>query len=328
MKWLSFLIFVCLGIGLTYTSATCADLEGSIEVQSIVHSSLDGTEEISFQLSGPLEPVLFSLNGEKPRLVADFYNGLFKGKRVVPVKDGMLVTAIRTGMHVSPKKKLRVVIDLSKEIPVEFVQNFSEGTNLLVITIKPVVASTEKKQELQSKESQPLMEEKKLPSREELEAKPLDEKPVPPVFSTQSTEEKVVIDDGGGMGGALEGAQILEISFDDTSNRGEMVLFRLNDFYPPVVSALEKENPRIICDFMDMGIAVGVQNSIHANGKYVQRIKTTRESNPDKVRIVLELAPDRDYDLQQVFFKNDNLFVLIINELVPEAVVDKEDAAQ
>lgn len=102
-----------------------------------------------------------------------------------------------------------------------------------------------------------------------------------------------------------------------------MVLFRLNDFYPPVVSAMEKETPRVICEFMDMDISADIQASISTHGKYVQQIKTTKENQPDKVRIVLELSPDIDYDLQQVFFKNDNLFVLIINELIPETDVQQ-----
>ena len=95
----------------------------------------------------------------------------------------------------------------------------------------------------------------------------------------------------------------------------QMVLFHLNDFYPPTVSAIEKENPRVLCDFNNMNLADGVQEDIVASGKFVKHIRAEKFKNPDKVRIVLDLSPDRDYDLQQVFFKNDNLFVLIVNEL-------------
>jgi hypothetical protein len=59
---------------------------------------------------------------------------------------------------------------------------------------------------------------------------------------------------------------------------------------------------------------------------------TDYQNGKDKIRVVLDLAQDRDYDLQQVFFKNDNLFVLIVNELPPEVVEngekDKETAAK
>ncbi len=101
-----------------------------------------------------------------------------------------------------------------------------------------------------------------------------------------------------------------------------MVIFRLNDFYPPTVSAMEDETPRVLCDFMDIQLGADVKKVISAQGKYVERIRAARHENPDKVRVVLDLAPNRDYDLQQVFFKNDNLFVLIVNELPVEVISD------
>ena len=101
-----------------------------------------------------------------------------------------------------------------------------------------------------------------------------------------------------------------------------MVVFHLNDFYPPTVSAIEEETPRVLCDFMDMQLGADVNEEIVAKGKYIERIRTARHENPGKVRVILDLAPDRDYDLQQVFFKNENLFVLIVNELPAEASTD------
>ena len=32
-----------------------------------------------------------------------------------------------------------------------------------------------------------------------------------------------------------------------------------------------------------------------------------------RFRVTLELVPNKNYDLQQVFFKEDNLFVIIVN---------------
>ena len=94
-----------------------------------------------------------------------------------------------------------------------------------------------------------------------------------------------------------------------------MVLFRLNEFSPPTVSAIEKDNPRVLCDFMATNIDSSVQKTILTNGKYIERIRTAMHHDPEKVRIVLDLSPNRDYDLQQIFFRNDNLFVLIVNDL-------------
>ena len=108
---------------------------------------------------------------------------------------------------------------------------------------------------------------------------------------------------------------ILEISFDDSTGRGEMVLIRVNGFYPPTVSAIENDNPRVFCDFLALGFAPEIQKEIPVNGRYVQRIFTTMQQNPEQVRVVLELLPEHNYDLQQVFFRQENLFTLVVNEL-------------
>ncbi len=52
-----------------------------------------------------------------------------------------------------------------------------------------------------------------------------------------------------------------------------------------------------------MELSKGVEENIVAKGKYVERISTSKHSKPDKIRVVLNLSPNRDYDLQQVFLK-------------------------
>ena len=106
---------------------------------------------------------------------------------------------------------------------------------------------------------------------------------------------------------------ILEITYEDSSDKGEMVHFKLNDFYPPVVFGIEKGQPRVVCDFINTEIAEGVELLIESNGKYIEKIRTAKHENPDKVRVVLDLVANKNYDLQQVFFKEDNLFVIIVN---------------
>lgn len=94
-----------------------------------------------------------------------------------------------------------------------------------------------------------------------------------------------------------------------------MVLFHLNDFFPPTVTAIETDNPGVVCEFTAMHVAPEVEKTIFANGKFVERIRTEKQVDTDTVKVFLDLAPNYDYDLQQVFFKTDNLFVLIVNEL-------------
>ncbi|MBW2328512.1 MAG: AMIN domain-containing protein [Deltaproteobacteria bacterium] len=105
------------------------------------------------------------------------------------------------------------------------------------------------------------------------------------------------------------------ITFDNSTNRGEMVLFKLNDFQPPTVFGVEEGLPRVVCDFKGAEAAHDVPNVIKTDGKYVHTIRIGRETSPKKVRVVLDLTSSINYDLQQVFFKDDNLFVIIINSL-------------
>lgn len=113
---------------------------------------------------------------------------------------------------------------------------------------------------------------------------------------------------------------LLDVTFESTANDSEMVLFKLNDFYPPIVFGIEKGNPRVVCDFLDTGLASDIQTVIQTNGIFVSKIRTARHPNPEKVRVVLDLVADKNYDLQQVFFKEDNLFVIIISEFEKESV--------
>jgi AMIN domain len=111
------------------------------------------------------------------------------------------------------------------------------------------------------------------------------------------------------------------VTFEKTASKGEMVLFKLNDFFPPKVFGIEKGEPRVILDFLDTELGDQVKNIIHCDGKYVQLVRISKQTKPGKVRVVLHLSPHRNYDLQQVFFKEDNLFVIIVNtqEALPEA---------
>ena len=113
---------------------------------------------------------------------------------------------------------------------------------------------------------------------------------------------------------------LLDITFESTANDSEMVLFKLNDFYPPLVFGIEKGNPRVVCDFLDTSLGNDVRKTIQTDGIFVNRIRTALHPSPAKVRVVLDLVPNKNYDLQQVFFKEDNLFVIIINEFEKDTV--------
>jgi len=104
------------------------------------------------------------------------------------------------------------------------------------------------------------------------------------------------------------------IEFDPKSNRGEMISYQLNGFHPPVVFGIEEDVPRIVCFFKNTIAGDELKDMIGTNGRYVKNIKIGKYKNPDNIRVVLELVPGFNYDLQQVFFKDDNIFMMIINK--------------
>jgi len=92
-----------------------------------------------------------------------------------------------------------------------------------------------------------------------------------------------------------------------------MIIFKLNGFFPPKVSGSEKGEPKVICDFSDMALSPDVKETIPCNGRFVTSIRVTTQKNAKTVKAVLSLTPSKNYDLQQFFYKEDNLFVIFIN---------------
>lgn len=350
MKWLTSLLLVVSGMVALFVSGTFAASSKGVAIESIAHKVTSETEEqLTFKLTGQAEAKIFTIKGDNPRLVLDFPNTAYTGKGFISVAEGKLATIIRSGHHETPERKTRIVVDLAKQIPVRYTSSYSETDNILTVNLlsdaqkQPQVEAppvTESKQEVAAPQASP---------EEVVIAKPLEKKVEPApgkqeVASPQVPSDAVVI--GKPMEKKLESIpvppqepkkkapgtpvtqttapaktdspQLLGISFDDFSDKGEMVLFHLSAFQPPAVSAVEKGNPKVFCDFVGMELSKGVEENIVSKGKYVERITTTRLDKPDKIRVVLNLMPSRDYDLQQVFFKKDNLFVLIVNELPPE----------
>ena len=168
----------------------------------------------------------------------------------------------------------------------------------------PVPVVTQPAKPVAPEQQQPEVQQQ--PEAKQSEPQPVAQKPV----KQASVPAKTAIT------GIPAGPPLLSsVTFDDSTNRGEMVLFKLNKFHPPVVSGVEEGLPRVICDFKGTAAADDLPSTIKTDGQYVHTIRISREKTPQKVRVVLDLAPSNSYDLQQVFFKDDNLFVIIVNTL-------------
>ena len=93
-------------------------------------------EKIFFKLGEYGPPHVFGLEGERKRLVCDFFNTKLAKDipRTLPA-NGDLVLRVRIGVHTAPEQKTRVVLDLASiGRNYTILQHFYED-NLFVITV-------------------------------------------------------------------------------------------------------------------------------------------------------------------------------------------------
>lgn len=313
-------VFCCLAVLVAVVLVTTAAQTATID--AISHEpGADGKERVTFSLNEAITPKIFTIKDDNPRLVLDFPTTTYKGKGSMTLAEGKLATAIRIGVHQEPEQKVRVVIDLAKGMAVSHASVASDRPNALIIELTGQAKAEGKVEGSAQNEALPVATAPPMvaPPQPVAPPKPVEEKPLPvPVPQAEKAPSPLVPAVSPTPAEKVSGLPLLRnISFDDSSAKGEMVLFQLNGFHPPSVSAVEKDTPRVFCDFMGMEMDKGVETTIAAKGKYVERISAGKQGKPEKVRVTLHLVPNRDYDLQQVFFKNDNLFVLIVNELPP-----------
>ena len=335
--------------------------DAKLESISVKDDSQKG-ETVVFKLNGAHIPKVFTIKGEKPRVVFDFLDTRYSDliNNMINTK-GNLIQRIRVGIHNEPEPKTRVVVDLVPDASYEIEQDFVVEENILSISIfhatearmeeeAPAPVAQDEGQKEADKpfpaaEAEPVAApvatavqavpaESAIPATPALPAtrpEPAPEtaaelsqqalpesppapftKPLPAAASAPAATTPSALPESPPAPKMSE-PLLSDISFDDSSNKGEMVLFKLNDFYPPIVFGIEKGNPRVVCDFLDTQMGVEVRPNIMCNGKFVQGIRVAKHEDPTKIRVVLDLVPSKNYDLQQVFFKEDNLFVIIVN---------------
>jgi len=268
----------------------CAEETGALLEQIRFDRQSSSRETVTFKLNGPHIPKIFALKGEAPKVVFDFYDTrhspAIKG---VMKSRGNLVSAIRTGMHKEPQLKTRVVLDMVPGGDYDFAQDFEIQDNTLKITIFHARQKKEAQQGLQAgaKTKKDAVVPVKVPP-------PVEAVKAPAVLSSQLIIKK--------------------ISFEQSPDKGEKVLFELNNFHPPVVFGNEEGAvPSIVCDFMESRLGDEVPEIIPAKGQFVKQVRVEKSAESPKIRVVLELVPNRHYDLQQVFFKEQDLYVLFVN---------------
>lgn len=110
--------------------------------------------------------------------------------------------------------------------------------------------------------------------------------------------------------------EIKEIEIILTPEGEEMVTFLLNGYYPPKTFSITENSPKVICDFVGFRLGKGIERYLKANGNLIQQIRIgIHKGSMSKVRVVLDLVPNQQYEIRPVFFKDENLFTLIVGKI-------------
>jgi uncharacterized protein YgiM (DUF1202 family) len=122
--------------------------------------------------------------------------------------------------------------------------------------------------------------------------------------------------------GPITGGMLTKIRTEpgDPDSEAETVVFELNGFHPPDTFALEEDNLlKIVCDFKGVLPSETLDRVVPLEGKYLKRVRIGVHKTPElKVRAVVDLSPDRQYGVEQVFFRESNRYVLKIRPAAPE----------
>ncbi len=296
----------------------------------------DNEERIIFKLNGTHIPKIFSIDGEQPRVVFDFTDTITaKIINNIINTNGKLIKRIRVGIHEGANPKTRVVLDLLPNKEIDYEQNFDKKKNALIVTVHYAGVKPVKKTAVKKPAKPIIVKPESAVKKPVAKVADTNKKPksavaeTPPKTTTpKAVEQALTVDkptaDTPTADAPIGPPLLTSVTFDNSSNRGEMILFKLNEFHPPIVFGLEEGQPRVVCDFKGTTAAVDLPDSIKTEGKFVQKIRISKKNKTDKVRVVLDLAPNNSYDLQQVFFKEDNLFVIIINTLADATTAEPE----
>lgn len=111
--------------------------------------------------------------------------------------------------------------------------------------------------------------------------------------------------------------RITAIGFKTLENGDEEVSFTLSDFFYPNTFALDDERiPKVVCDFPDARPNADIAETIPVNGRFVQQLRVGIHGGEDrKTRVVVDLNPEKRYNVEQLLYKKTRRYTLTFKTL-------------
>lgn len=184
-----------------------------------------------------------------------------------------------------------------------FVQQYQDSSVLDVGEKKLVLVNTNGKWQIVSEEWKPLA----------IPAKPSKDRTISSTFQKSDAKKKA------GKPARRKPKQkdlppakimVTTIKFNEEKNR-EKVCITLSNFCTPEVKTLNGDKPRVVIDIKNVPSWSGSYIT-PANGKMIKQIRTYLHRDIEKLRIVLDLNPVKNYSLDQTYNTEENIFCIAV----------------
>jgi len=107
---------------------------------------------------------------------------------------------------------------------------------------------------------------------------------------------------------------VKDIAFKATVDGKELLFIEFDRFYKPTISRIEGEKPRIVLEIKNASALKKDWSAINTGGNFIRKIRSRLDTKTRTARIVLDMAPEYDYFINQAFYKTDNMYSLEISD--------------
>ena len=99
----------------------------------------------------------------------------------------------------------------------------------------------------------------------------------------------------------------------------EKVFIDFNRDVVPEISSIEGNDPRIVIDIKNvLSVRQGLAR-IKVQGKLIRQIRSALDRSSHRLRIVLDLMPSRNFEVEPAYYKAEKMYVLDISETVADS---------
>lgn len=120
---------------------------------------------------------------------------------------------------------------------------------------------------------------------------------------------------------------VKNIAFKREANGREKVLIEFNRFNSPRIFGIDGTNPRVVIDVDNVSSAKRGLARIPAGGKLVRQIRTALDRTTHAMRIVIDVEPNLNYNVDQTYYKAENIYAVEISGAMKEPAVAKPGKA-